>query len=64
LLPPGRVNPTGGSFRRTGAIRKVRGKYPDMPTKPFWGTRETGLKQTGDKVFVHKAAKKLPGRLT
>jgi len=52
LLPPGRVNPPGGSFRRTGVIRKAREKCLELPTKPFWGTRETALKQTGDK-FLH-----------
>jgi hypothetical protein len=34
------------------------------PTKPFWGTRETALKQTGDNSLACKAAKKSPGRLT
>jgi hypothetical protein len=24
-----------------------------MPTKPFWGTRETALKQTGDRVLAY-----------
>jgi len=35
-----------------------RPKYPEMPTKPFWGTHETILKQSGRTPPANDAAAK------
>src|SRR5258708_28342117 len=63
LGPPGRVIRGWGavSVEPPSSARCAETPKRGMPTKPFWGTRETALKQTEDKSSANYTAAKAPG---
>jgi hypothetical protein len=61
---PNPLNEEVGKFRSNRRRPQDVEEIPfDAATKPFWGTHETNLKQSGDRSIANKAAAKDAWRL-